>query len=135
MLILCNGLKAYSPTTVVLSVLIDHIRTESKKIFEDVVDDFHSLDSIKSHFEVWRKFYFNCYRDAYIGLCLPKLFNPLVRLQLISWSPLEVLKNSAIPMTLKGIFWHISTHSLIVLRLECCLLEKERENFVYYRLN
>ncbi|XP_062392561.1 PAX3- and PAX7-binding protein 1 [Sardina pilchardus] len=67
----------------------DHIRTESKKIFEDVVDDFHSLDSIKSHFEVWRKLYFTCYRDAYIGLCLPKLFNPLVRLQLIHWSPLE----------------------------------------------
>lgn len=67
----------------------DHINAECKKIFEDVVEDFHSLDSIKSHFEVWRRLYFNCYRDAYIGLCLPKLFNPLVRLQLISWSPLE----------------------------------------------
>ncbi|XP_063058867.1 PAX3- and PAX7-binding protein 1 [Engraulis encrasicolus] len=67
----------------------DNINAESKKIFEDVVEDFHSLDSIKSHFEVWRRLYFTCYRDAYIGLCLPKLFNPLVRLQLINWSPLE----------------------------------------------
>ncbi|XP_047463778.1 PAX3- and PAX7-binding protein 1 [Mugil cephalus] len=67
----------------------DRIIKESKKVFEDVVDEFHSLDCIKSHFEVWRRNYPDCYRDAYIGLCLPKLFNPLVRLQLITWNPLE----------------------------------------------
>ncbi|KAK5858522.1 hypothetical protein PBY51_002655 [Eleginops maclovinus] len=67
----------------------DRIIRECKKIFEDVVEDFHSLDCIKSHFEVWRREYADCYRDAYIGLCLPKLFNPLVRLQLITWNPLE----------------------------------------------
>uniref|UniRef100_A0A8B9LVG0 PAX3 and PAX7 binding protein 1 n=1 Tax=Astyanax mexicanus TaxID=7994 RepID=A0A8B9LVG0_ASTMX len=67
----------------------DRVLKESKKVFEDVVEDFHSLDCIKSRFEVWRKLYFTCYRDAYIGLCLPKLFNPLIRLQLIPWSPLE----------------------------------------------
>uniref|UniRef100_A0A672K332 PAX3- and PAX7-binding protein 1-like n=2 Tax=Sinocyclocheilus grahami TaxID=75366 RepID=A0A672K332_SINGR len=68
----------------------DRILKESKQVFEDVVEDFHSLDNIKSHFETWRKLYFTCYRDAYIGLCLPKLFNPLIRLQLVSWSPLQV---------------------------------------------
>ncbi|TDH04877.1 hypothetical protein EPR50_G00137910 [Perca flavescens] len=67
----------------------DRIIRECKKVFEDVVEDFHSLDCIKSRFEVWRREYANCYRDAYIGLCLPKLFNPLVRLQLITWNPLE----------------------------------------------
>ncbi|XP_068601141.1 PAX3- and PAX7-binding protein 1 [Brachionichthys hirsutus] len=67
----------------------DRIVRESKKIFEDVVEDFHSLDCIKSRFEVWRRHYAHGYRDAYIGLCLPKLFNPLVRLQLITWNPLE----------------------------------------------
>lgn len=59
-------------------------------MFEDVVEDFHSLDYIKSHFEVWRREYGECYREAFIGLCLPKLFNPLVRLQLMTWNPLEV---------------------------------------------
>ncbi|KAF3706552.1 PAX3- and PAX7-binding protein 1 GC-rich sequence DNA-binding factor 1 [Channa argus] len=67
----------------------DRITRECKKVFEDVVEDFHSLDCIKSHFEMWRREYADCYRDAYIGLCLPKLFNPLVRLQLITWNPLE----------------------------------------------
>lgn len=59
-------------------------------MFEDAIEDFHSLDYIKCHFEVWRRDYAECYREAYIGLCLPKLFNPLVRLQLITWNPLEV---------------------------------------------
>uniref|UniRef100_A0A671VLB8 PAX3 and PAX7 binding protein 1 n=1 Tax=Sparus aurata TaxID=8175 RepID=A0A671VLB8_SPAAU len=67
----------------------ERVIRECKKVFEDVVEDFHSLDCIKSHFEVWRRDYADCYRDAYIGLCLPKLFNPLVRLQLITWNPLE----------------------------------------------
>ncbi|XP_013858675.1 PAX3- and PAX7-binding protein 1 [Austrofundulus limnaeus] len=67
----------------------DRIMRESKKIFEDVLEDFHSLDCIKSRFEVWRKEYPDCYREAYIGLCLPRLFNPLVRLQLITWNPLH----------------------------------------------
>ncbi|XP_062869629.1 PAX3- and PAX7-binding protein 1 [Trichomycterus rosablanca] len=67
----------------------DRIFKESKKVFEDVLEEFHSLRCIKSRFEVWKKLYFKCYRDAYIGLCLPKLFNPLIRLQLIPWSPLE----------------------------------------------
>lgn len=67
----------------------DRIVKECKKVFEDVVEDFHSLDYIKSHFEVWRRDFADSYRDAYIGLCLPKLFNPLVRLQLITWNPLE----------------------------------------------
>lgn len=67
----------------------DRIIKECKKIFEDVLDDFNSLDCIKSHFEVWRREYGDCYREAFIGLCLPKLFNPLVRLQLIAWNPLQ----------------------------------------------
>ncbi|KAJ0061584.1 hypothetical protein NL108_005686, partial [Boleophthalmus pectinirostris] len=67
----------------------DRITKDCKKIFEDVLEDFHSLDCIKSRFEVWRRVYADCYREAYIGLCLPKLFNPLVRLQLITWNPLE----------------------------------------------
>nr|XP_057943383.1 PAX3- and PAX7-binding protein 1 [Doryrhamphus excisus] len=67
----------------------DRIGRECKKVFEDVVEDFHSLDYIKSQFEVWRRNYTDCYKDAYIALCLPKLFSPLVRLQLITWNPLE----------------------------------------------
>lgn len=68
----------------------DRILKESSKVFEDVLESFYSIDCIKSQFEAWRSKYFASYKDAYIGLCLPKLFNPLIRLQLLVWTPLEV---------------------------------------------
>ncbi|XP_063812522.1 PAX3- and PAX7-binding protein 1 [Pseudophryne corroboree] len=67
----------------------DRILKESSKVFEDTLENFHSIDCIKSQFETWRSTYYNTYKDAYIGLCLPKLLNPLVRLQLLTWNPLE----------------------------------------------
>ncbi|KAF6120848.1 PAX3 and PAX7 binding protein 1 [Phyllostomus discolor] len=67
----------------------DRISKESSKIFEDVLESFCSIDCIKSQFEAWRSKYYTSYKDAYIGLCLPKLFNPLIRLQLLTWTPLE----------------------------------------------
>ncbi|XP_059561575.1 PAX3- and PAX7-binding protein 1-like [Myotis daubentonii] len=67
----------------------DRISKESRKVFEDVLENFCSIDCIKSQFEAWRSRYYTSYKDAYIGLCLPKLFNPLIRLQLLTWTPLE----------------------------------------------
>ncbi|XP_073440629.1 PAX3- and PAX7-binding protein 1 isoform X2 [Dendrobates tinctorius] len=67
----------------------DRILKESSKVFEDTLDNFHSIDCIKFQFESWRTTYYNTYKDAYIGLCLPKLLNPLIRLQLVTWNPLE----------------------------------------------
>ncbi|XP_030058017.1 PAX3- and PAX7-binding protein 1 isoform X2 [Microcaecilia unicolor] len=67
----------------------DRILKESSKVFEDVLENFHSIDCIKSQFETWRSLYYESYKDAYISLCLPKLLNPLIRLQLLTWTPLE----------------------------------------------
>nr|XP_003219082.2 PREDICTED: PAX3- and PAX7-binding protein 1 [Anolis carolinensis] len=67
----------------------DRILKESSKVFEDVLENFSSIDCIKSQFEAWRSKYLSTYKDAYIGLCLPKLLNPLIRLQLLTWNPLE----------------------------------------------
>ncbi|XP_068698519.1 PAX3- and PAX7-binding protein 1-like [Montipora foliosa] len=65
------------------------ILSEEKAIFEDVVEDFSSIDSIKSRFEEWKNKHEDCYRNAYISLCLPKLFAPFIRLQLLDWNPFE----------------------------------------------
>ncbi|KAM8975478.1 PAX3- and PAX7-binding protein 1 isoform 2-T2 [Pelodytes ibericus] len=67
----------------------DRLLKESSKVFEDTLENFHSIDCIKFQFETWRSTYYNTYKDAYIGLCLPKLLNPLIRLQLLTWNPLE----------------------------------------------
>lgn len=64
---------------------------EASMLFEDVVEDFSSLKEIKSRFEQW-KFAFNeSYKQAFLGLCLPKLFTPFIKLELLNWNPLEVL--------------------------------------------
>ncbi|KAG8450245.1 hypothetical protein GDO86_002771 [Hymenochirus boettgeri] len=67
----------------------DRILKEASKVFEDTLENFHSIHCIRSQFETWRSTYYNTYKDAYIGLCLPKLLNPVVRLQLLSWNSLE----------------------------------------------
>ncbi|XP_067884660.1 intron Large complex component GCFC2-like [Heterodontus francisci] len=67
----------------------DHILKESKKIFEDVHKDFYSVDRILAKFGLWRQKFPHSYYDAYIGLCLQKILNPLIRVQLIGWNPLK----------------------------------------------
>lgn len=69
---------------------LERIISEEKAIFEDVVEDFSSIDSIKSRFEEWKNKHEDCYMNAYISLCLPKLFAPFIRLQLLDWNPFEV---------------------------------------------
>uniref|UniRef100_A0A4W3IBK9 GC-rich sequence DNA-binding factor 2 n=1 Tax=Callorhinchus milii TaxID=7868 RepID=A0A4W3IBK9_CALMI len=68
----------------------DQILTESKTIFEDVHEDYCSADRILAKFGFWRHNFPASYYDAYIGLSLPKILNPLIRAQLIAWNPLEV---------------------------------------------
>lgn len=72
------------------SFSLERIISEEKAIFEDVVEDFSSIDSIKSRFEEWKNKHEDCYMNAYISLCLPKLFAPFIRLQLLDWNPFEV---------------------------------------------
>ncbi|XP_040314325.1 intron Large complex component GCFC2 isoform X1 [Herpailurus yagouaroundi] len=65
-------------------ILRDH-----KKIFEDVHDDFCNIQNILLKFKQWREKFPDSYYEAFISLCIPKLLNPLIRLQLIDWNPLK----------------------------------------------
>ena len=78
------------PHCLFFSFSSERILSEEKVIFEDVVEDFSSIDSIKSRFEEWKNKHEDCYKNAYISLCLPKLFAPFIRLQLLDWNPFEV---------------------------------------------
>lgn len=66
----------------------DKVMDQSKEVFSDVVDDFSKLSSIKEHFEGWKFNLSSSYEQAYISLCVPKVFAPYVRLQLLRWNPL-----------------------------------------------
>ncbi|NXA49219.1 GCFC2 factor, partial [Nothocercus julius] len=67
----------------------DDILEDSRKIFEDVRSDFSDTGQILLKFQEWKEKFPDSYCDAYIGLCLPKLLNPVIRAHLISWNPLE----------------------------------------------
>ena len=66
------------------------LSVDADKLFDDVVDEFASILMIKSRLERWKFQFPQSYRQAYVSLCLPKLFLPFVKLQLLTWSPLEV---------------------------------------------
>ncbi|XP_012927646.1 GC-rich sequence DNA-binding factor 2 isoform X5 [Heterocephalus glaber] len=65
-------------------ILQDH-----EQVFEDVDDDFCKIQNILLKFQEWREKFPDSYYDAFIGLCIPKLLNPLIRVQLIDWNPLK----------------------------------------------
>jgi GC-rich sequence DNA-binding factor len=67
----------------------DQNRTRVRELFEDVVDDFHELTYIKQQFQKWKVLQNESYTEAYIALCLPKLFTPFIKLKLVDWNPLE----------------------------------------------
>uniref|UniRef100_A0A8B9NLB4 GCF C-terminal domain-containing protein n=1 Tax=Accipiter nisus TaxID=211598 RepID=A0A8B9NLB4_9AVES len=68
----------------------DNLLEDSRKVFEDVHADFCDIRKILLKFQEWKEKFPDSYCDAYISFCLPKLLNPLIRVQLINWNPLEV---------------------------------------------
>ncbi|NWR75122.1 GCFC2 factor, partial [Centropus unirufus] len=67
----------------------DNVLEDSRKIFEDVHADFCDISKILLKFQEWKEKFPDSYCDAYISFCLPKILNPLIRIQLINWNPLE----------------------------------------------
>uniref|UniRef100_A0A7N6ASA4 GCF C-terminal domain-containing protein n=1 Tax=Anabas testudineus TaxID=64144 RepID=A0A7N6ASA4_ANATE len=68
---------------------IADILSRSQAVFSDVQEDFCEVKKILSRFEEWRASYSDSYHSAYISLCLPKLLNPIIRHQLLTWNPLK----------------------------------------------
>lgn len=67
----------------------ENILCEANSIFEDVLDEFGTLDGVMYNFEAWKNEQKESYVDAYVPLCLPKIFGPFVRLEMMDWNPLE----------------------------------------------
>ncbi|XP_058523684.1 intron Large complex component GCFC2 isoform X2 [Ochotona princeps] len=86
----------------------DDIIKDHKKVFEDVHDDFCNIQSILLRFQQWREKFPDSYYEAYISLCIPKLLNPLIRAQLISWNPLKLDS-----IGLKQMLWFTSVEEFV----------------------
>ncbi|VDK49875.1 unnamed protein product [Anisakis simplex] len=68
---------------------INEITEASRLIFVDTLDEFSRIDKIMSRFVDWIGLDEKSFSDAYIQLCIPKLLSPFIRIELISWNPLE----------------------------------------------
>ncbi|VDP85694.1 unnamed protein product, partial [Echinostoma caproni] len=69
---------------------LDALLVDARSLFEDVVDEYCHLPSIFQRFADWHAQFPQSYAEAYVALCLPQLFSPLVRIQLIGWNPTAV---------------------------------------------
>ncbi|CAF1570912.1 unnamed protein product, partial [Rotaria sordida] len=63
------------------------IINEAEHLFDDVSDEYSQYKNIKIIFEQWKYQQNETYTDAFIEICLPKLFSPLIRREIIDWKP------------------------------------------------
>ncbi|XP_074050327.1 intron Large complex component GCFC2 isoform X2 [Macrotis lagotis] len=59
-------------------------------VFEDVTEEFSDIQKILLRFQQWRERFPDSYYNAYASLCLPKLFSPFIRIQMLDWNPLKL---------------------------------------------
>ncbi|XP_066123625.1 intron Large complex component GCFC2 isoform X4 [Saccopteryx bilineata] len=103
-------------------ILQDH-----KKIFEDVHDDFCNVRNVLLKFQQWREKFPNSYYEAFIGFCIPKLLNPLIRVQLIDWNPLKFDS-----IGLKQMSWFISIEEFMDNSVEDSQKEDSSDKKILY---
>lgn len=72
------------------SVYIDVIKSDSNLLLDDVLEEFASVDLVLKHMLEWKNKYLESYIEAYVNVCLPKLVEPFVRIEMLVWNPLEV---------------------------------------------
>ena len=79
------------------------IEIECRSIFNDTDDDFASIEVIKNRLETWKKDFPRQYEATFMGLSVPALFAPFVRLELLQWDPLDHA-----PTPLTQLHWYVT---------------------------
>jgi len=63
------------------------VENQARMVLEDVVDEFSVMSKVMERLQSWRSTDPESYQSAYVSLCLPKIFSPLIRMQMLFWSP------------------------------------------------
>ena len=61
----------------------------SESVMTDVRDEYSEITFVKQQFEKWKFQQGESYRNAYITQCLPLVFSPLLRLEMLGWNPIQ----------------------------------------------
>jgi GC-rich sequence DNA-binding factor len=75
----------------IVFIILEEILNEAEHAFDDVSDEFSQYKNVKTIFEQWKYEQNETYTDAFIEICLPKVFSPLIRREMIDWKPFEVI--------------------------------------------
>lgn len=68
------------------------IESDARRVFDDVVEEFVSIDDILKRFSDWRKLDKTAYVEAYANMCLPKVLGPIIRMNMLLWNPLNEVR-------------------------------------------
>lgn len=71
-------------------IYLEVIKSDLDLLMDDVLEEFVSVDFVLKHMSEWKNKYLDSYIEAYVNVCLPKLVGPYVRLEMLTWNPLEV---------------------------------------------
>eukprot|EP00092_Neocalanus_flemingeri_P000916 GFUD01000974.1.p1 GENE.GFUD01000974.1~~GFUD01000974.1.p1 ORF type:complete len:671 (-),score=245.90 GFUD01000974.1:43-2055(-) len=76
-----------SVDTANLAKVKQDVENQSRMVLDDVVEEFSVISNVMERIQAWRTTDPDSYQSAYVSLCLPKIFSPLIRLQMLFWSP------------------------------------------------
>jgi len=63
------------------------VENQARMVLDDVVEEFSVISKVMERLQSWRSTDPESYQSAYVSLCLPKIFSPLIRMQMLFWSP------------------------------------------------
>jgi len=76
-----------SVDTANLAKVKQDVENQARMVLEDVVEEFSVISRVMERLQAWRTTDPDSYQSAYVSLCLPKMFSPLIRMQMLFWSP------------------------------------------------
>ncbi|KRY36084.1 PAX3- and PAX7-binding protein 1 [Trichinella spiralis] len=71
------------------SQLMMECKEKANGIFDDVADEFKSIEAVCERFSTWTDNFPATYSKCFGNLCLPKLASPFVQQEMIGWTPTE----------------------------------------------
>ena len=54
------------------------IESQSQTVLQDVIEEFSDVSKVMQRMQSWKNSDHDSYQSAYVSLCLPKIFSPLV---------------------------------------------------------
>ncbi|KRY50353.1 PAX3- and PAX7-binding protein 1, partial [Trichinella britovi] len=71
------------------SQLMMECKEKANGIFDDVADEFKSIEAVCERFSTWTDNFPATYSKCFGNLCMPKLAAPFVQQEMIGWTPTE----------------------------------------------